>query len=133
MRLSILLSVVLAIGLLMTPSAQAKVPKDFVGVQDDHLLVQDANYRTANLSSMSSLGVGTIRQPLLWHQIETSPGVMTFAAYDELVGKISAHGIKLLGVLFGPPTFRARTIKKGTCYPRKNSEFATYAAAVARR
>lgn len=134
MRRSILvLSALLVLGMATAPAASAKPPKDFVGVQDDHLLMADVNYQTANLSSMASLGVGTLRQPLLWHQIETSPGVVSFAGYDALVGKVSAHGIKMLGVLFGPPPWRTKTAKKGTCPPTSNSEFAAYAEAVARR
>jgi hypothetical protein len=133
MRRLLPLALLLAFSAFSASPAVAKVPKDFVGTQDEFLLPSDANYRTTNLSSMSSIGVGTVRHALLWSNIETSPGVYNFAAYDSLVGKISSHGIKQLATLFGPPKWRAKTPKRGTCQPTKFSDFGDYAARVAQR
>lgn len=119
---------------LVAPAAQAKVPKDFVGVQDDYLLAGDKNLQTSNLSAMAAIGVGTIRQSFLWSQIETSPGEFNFAEYDRLVTQASAHGVKFLGVIFGPPKFRMKAgPAKYTCPPKSNKEFGAFAARLAKR
>ena len=135
MRRSILLVLSLMTALLLSaPLAQAKVPADFVGVQDDSLLTADVAFRTASLEQMKKTGVGSIRQAFLWRDIESSPGQYDFKLYDELVAKASAQKIKILGVIFGPPSFR---MKKGpakyTCQPKSNKEFGEYAALLAKR
>lgn len=139
MRRSILLVLsLMAMLVLAVPVAQAKVPKDFVGVQDDYLYNEDANFQTSNLSAMSAIGVGTIRQSFLWSEIERTPGQFDFTKYDQLVGKASSHGIKFLGVIFGPPSFRQKTAapkfrNKVTCPPISNKAFGDFAARLAQR
>lgn len=133
-RLVLLILSVVAVTALTAPLAEGKVRKDFVGVQDDYLLAADANYRTANFSAMSAIGVGTVRQAFLWREIETAPGQYDFSTYDEYVSKASAHGLKILAVVFGPPQFRMkRGPAKFTCQPRSTKEFGEYAAELARR
>jgi hypothetical protein len=105
-----------------------------VGVQDEFLLAGDATYRSDNLGSMSSIGVGSVRQPFLWRDIETSPGSLDFSRYDAFVGHVSLLRIKILGVIFGPPSFRMQAgPSQYTCPPRSNDEFAQYAGALATR
>ncbi len=133
-RLVRLLLTAVVAAALMAPLAEGKVRKDFVGVQDDYLLAADANYRTTNFSSMASIGIGTVRQAFLWREIERAPGVYDFSVYDEYVAKASAHGIKVLGVVFGPPRFRMkRGPAKFTCPPISNKAYADYAARLAKR
>ncbi len=133
-RLVRLLLTAIVAAALMAPLAEAKVPKDFVGVQDDSLLTAEPDYRTKNLSTMRGIGVGSIRQAFNWRDIETAPGQYDFSLYDELVAKASAQRLKILGVIFGPPSFR---MKKGpgkfTCPPKSNKAFGNYAALLAKR
>ena len=83
---------------------------------------------------MASIGVGTLRQPFLWREIEYVKGTLDFSRYDELVGQISSLRIKILGVVFGPPPFRMKAgPSKYTCPPNSNEEFGDYAAALAKR
>jgi hypothetical protein len=94
----------------------------------------DLRYRGDNLGGMSAVGVGSLRQPFLWREIEASPGSLDFSRYDELVGQISSLRIKILGVIFGPPSFRMKAgPAKYTCPPKSNDEFADYAATLAKR
>ncbi|MDP9386277.1 MAG: glycosyl hydrolase [Actinomycetota bacterium] len=133
-RLVRLLLTAVVAAALMAPLAEAKVPKDFVGVQDDSLLTAQPDYRTTNLRTMRGIGVGSIRQAFNWRDIETAPGQYDFSLYDELVAKASAQRLKILGVIFGPPSFR---MKKGpgkfTCPPKSNKAFGNYAALLAKR
>ncbi|HEY3019314.1 MAG TPA: hypothetical protein VGJ32_03935, partial [Solirubrobacteraceae bacterium] len=124
----------IALALSAPATAGARPPKDFVGVQDDYLITGDTDYFATNLSAMAAIGVGTIRQPFLWRDIETASGTFDFSRYDGLVGNVAAHGIKLLGVVFGPPqTLMKRGPAGATCPPRSNARFASFAAALARR
>src|SRR4051812_33967077 len=134
MRSAVTLLILGATLLLGTASAQAAIPKDFVGVQDDYLIAGTPDYRTTNISSMAAIGVGTVREPFLWRDIEVAPGKLDFAAYDQLVADVSSHGLKILGVIFGPPrSAQEPGPSKYTCPPKKNSEFADFAATLAAR
>jgi hypothetical protein len=134
MRSAVTLLMLCAALLLGAATAHAKVPKDFVGVQDDYLISADASYRTTNLSTMAALGVGTVREPFLWRDIERTPGTLDLTTYDQLVSDVSAHGLKILGVIFGPPQGLMQPgPSKYTCPPKSNEQFAGYAAALAAR
>src|SRR3954447_3047707 len=135
MRSTVRLVFVCALLLACLPAAaRGAVPKDFFGVQDDYMISGDADYRATNLSSMAALGVGTVREPFLWRDLQTSPGQLDFVAYDRMVADISSHGLKILGVIFGPPASAQKSgPSKYTCPPKSNSDFADFAATLASR
>ena len=131
---AVVLAFVTVLAAAPTASVAAGRNPVFVGVQDDFLLPRDTQYRSDNLGSMSSIGIGLLRQPFLWREIETTPGTFDFSRYDEFVGHVSSMRIKILGVIFGPPSFRMQAgPAKYTCPPNSNDEFAGFAAALARR
>jgi hypothetical protein len=125
---------VLALFAFSAAPAAAKPPRDFVGLVSEDILAGDANYRTANLSAQSAIGVGVLRQTFDWSQIERAPGQYDFSAYDDYVGAAAAHGITILPILFKPPAFRSpNPTARATYPPKKYRDLGVFGAAVIRR
>jgi hypothetical protein len=120
-------------ALVLAAPADARVPRGFVGISADDVFAGNDNYRTSNLSAMAAIGVQTIRQTFDWSTIERRRGVYDFSYYDAYVAKASAHGIRILPVLFNPPAFYRPTRGRAACPPRKMATFARFAKAVVRR
>ncbi len=120
-------------SLALAAPADATVPRGFVGVTAEDVFAGDDNYRTANLSAMAAIGVQTIRQTFDWSTIERVPGHYDFSYHDAYVAKASAHGIRVLPVLFNPPAFHRPTRGRAACPPREMDTFARFAEAVVRR
>lgn len=130
--------VIVALALVAAPSpARAGVPREFVGLSSDDLLHGSGDYRSRTLASQASLGVGIVRQPFFWSQIEHSPGVYDLTTYDDLVARSATHGIEVLPILFDPPSFRssrpAGGARGGTYPPRVVGHMGTFAAELVRR
>jgi hypothetical protein len=130
-----LLSLIAVLAVLAAPSAAgAAVPRDFVGLTSDDVFAGSTSYRDTNLSSMASVGTGTLRQTFDWSKIETSAGNYDLSYYDAYVATAAAHGIKILPVLFNPPSFRAKGHGgHGTWPPASNAAFAEFAKVIVRR
>ena len=124
-------------ALVLCAPAQARVPKGFVGLYADDAFFGDQAYRSAQFAAQSQLGVGIVRQPLEWSQVELSPGYFDFSAYDGFVGNAAAAGVQILPVLVGPPEFRssrpADSTSRAMFPPESNADFATFAGAAVRR
>src|SRR5215216_5903613 len=110
-----LLTVAVIAALAAVPASQARVPRDFVGLSADDVfapstgsLIRDENYRTSNLKAMRGVRTGILRKVFDWSEIETSPGHYNLAAYDRYVAKAASYRIKILPILFNPPSFRAK-------------------------
>jgi hypothetical protein len=114
--------------------AHARVRADFVGVASEDVFAGNADYRTANVSAQAVLGIGLERQTFDWKQIETAPGRFDFSYHDNYVGKLAAHGIRVLPVLFDTPSFYVRARRgRAACEPKKNATFARFATALVNR
>jgi hypothetical protein len=121
------------VALALASPADARLPHDFAGITADDVFAGDDNYRTTNLSAMAAIGIHTIRQTFDWSTIERAPGVYDFSYHDEFVAKASAHGLRVLPVLFNPPAFYRPTSGRAACPPRQLGTFASFAKAVVRR
>src|SRR5215208_4395424 len=110
-RLMLMMALV-ASALAVAPAvSDARAPRGFIGITAEDVFANGANYRTTNLSSQAAIGVGLIRQTFSWRKIETSPGVYNLSYYDAYVGKLAAHGLRVLPILFDAPSFRSGTTK----------------------
>lgn len=118
---------------MLAAPAHARVPRGFVGITADDVFAGNDNHRTANLSAMAAIGIQTIHQTFDWSTIERSPGVYDFSYHDAYVAKASAHGLRVMPVLFNPPGFYRPTRGRGACPPRDMATFARFAQAVVRR
>ena len=112
-------------------------PRDFFGIVSEDVFAGDPDYRRRNLDRQVATGIGLVRQPFRWSQIEKAPGEYDFVYYDEYVAALAERGMELLPTLFEPPPFRssapARGRKRGTYPPKRFSDMGDFAAAVARR
>jgi hypothetical protein len=123
-----------AVALALAGTAQARLPSGFVGLTAEDVFAGDQAYRDSNLSSMSSLGVQSIRQTFDWAQIERSPGQYDLSATDDFVASCAAHGITVLPILFNTPLFYARRAVSRPIYPPKsNVTMARFADVLVRR
>ena len=141
-RLAALLALVVAacLATLAAPAAAqpatttATVPGDFVGMTTEDVFVGDSAYRSQNLSSQRNMGVGIIRQTFDWSQIELSPGQYEFGFHDNYVATLAQQGMRVLPVLFRPPSFRlGRTSGRAACPPASLDSFGAFARALVAR
>jgi hypothetical protein len=135
------LTVVVAAALAVAPASQARAPRDFVGLSADDVFAPgtgtaagDEAYRLSNLSAIRAARGRLLRKVFDWSEIETSPGHYDLGAYDRYVADAASRGIKILPVLFNPPSFRAKGHGgHGTWPPVSNAAFADFAKVVVRR
>ena len=106
----------------------------FVGIVAEQIYGTESNYRGCALSALARAHVRIIRQPLRWAEIERKKGTYVFDWWDRYVTAAARHRIKLLPILFEPPSFRsAKGRVRGIYPPRRFSEMAKFAARVTRR
>ena len=132
-RLAPALAVSCLIACALAAPAAAAPPRDFIGITAEDVFAGDDDYRTSNLSAMAAIGIGTIRQTFDWSQIERTPGAYDFSYHDDFVAQASAHGIRILPLLFNAPAFHRPDAGRITCPPRRMDAFASFARAVAQR
>jgi len=118
---------------LIAPAAQARVPSDFVGMTSDEVFSASGAYQNATLAGQHAAGVRLIRQTFNWSWIEYAPGRYDFTRYDAFVARTAAHGIRVLPVLFNPPTWRRRVNGRNACPPWRNSDMAAFARMLVQR
>jgi hypothetical protein len=118
----------------LASSADAALPKGFVGLTSEDVFAGGAQYRESNLSRQSSVGVRLLRQTFDWSTIETAPGRYDLSYYDDYVAAAADHGIRILPILFNAPSFHVgRRYGRATCPPRSNASFSSFARVVVRR
>jgi hypothetical protein len=118
----------------LAPSAGAALPKGFVGLSSEDVFARGGEYRESNLSRQASVGVQLLRQTFDWSTIETSPGQYDLSYYDAYVAAAAARRIRILPILFNPPSFHlGRRSGRAACPPRSNASFAAFAKALVRR
>src|SRR5689334_10422026 len=93
------LGVVLGLCLLVAPSAAARPPERFAGVNYAFY----PSVSTADARLMARGGVGTARFGLEWFRVQRSEGPYDWSDYDETIGNLASHGIDPVPVLFGTP------------------------------
>jgi hypothetical protein len=129
-----LVAVASLIALASAPAANARPPRDFVGLTSDDVFNASTSYQNSNLSAQTAAGAGLLRQVFDWSVIETSPGSYNFSKYDSYVAATAGHGLKILPVLFNPPSFRAKGHGgHGTWPPASNSAYGAFVRQVALR
>ena len=121
----------LCLALMASPAAaDARVPKDFVGIDSQDTFQFAFNNDTAgadrNLAAQAATGIHIHRQPFTWETIETSPGTYDFSATDRYMERIAASGMRVLPVLFDAPDFhnkkRDNPTANGIFSPPKNGK-----------
>lgn len=118
-------------------SAPAVAQRAFVGMVSEDTFGGDAAYRSASFPLHRELGIGTLRQPFIWADIEQAKGSYSFGYIDGFVAGAARHGATVLPVLFGTPASRSSKPSSGALRgaypPRKLSDIAGFARAAAKR
>lgn len=126
----------LILGLALPACAGARVPSAFVGIyaENSDVPADEVSYAMAH---QRQVGAGLVREPFYWDRIERSPGNFDWAATDSLVETATAHHLRLLPILWSPPTFRSSRpdgeAPKGMYPPSDPAAFARFAEALVRR
>lgn len=123
--------------LVAAPAACAGLPRGFVGLYGDDAFFGDSSYRAQQFASEARVGVATVRQPIDWWRVETSPGRFDFSAYDGFVEDAARAGLQVLPILAGPPSFRssrpANSTSRAMFPPNSNAAYGAFVRAVVRR
>ena len=125
--------------LLVVPVAvdAAPPPADFFGVYSDAEFDAGGETRDAALEGHRRTGVGSIRQPFDWHNIEVRPGELDLTSYDNLVAAASVRGIEIMPMLIGAPQWASTApptnLRHGYYPPSDLPAYGRFAAALARR
>ena len=116
---------------------RSEPPPDFVGIVTEDVFGAGREYRRRNLSRQADIGVRLVRQTFDWSQIETAPGRYDLSHHDDFVAALAEHGIRVLPILFNPPSFRSgapsRGRRRGTYPPERYEDLGKFGAALARR
>jgi hypothetical protein len=123
--------------LVAAPAASAGLPRGFVGLYGDDAFFGDSSYRADQFAAEARAGVATVRQPIDWWRVETSPGKFDFSAYDTFVEDAARAGLQVLPILAGPPSFHssrpADSPSRAMFPPNSNAAYATFVRAAVRR
>jgi polysaccharide biosynthesis protein PslG len=108
---------------------------EFTGIVANDVYSGSSSYQTKQFASMQAAHIGIIRQTLPWAAVEFAPNNYDFTPFDRFVLAAAQHNIRVLPVLFDPPSFRrpAGASKKYTPFPKSNADMAVYADAVVDR
>ena len=122
---------------LPAPSAQARVPREFIGIVSEDAFAGDSDYRAQQMRAQAGLGIGLVRQVLYWGEIERARGQYDFSYYDGYVEALARHRMRLMPILGDPPAFRQsiprRGRRRGVYPPRRYADMGAFAALLVRR
>lgn len=109
----------------------------FVGVTSPDVFAGNNDYRAKMLGLERRSGVGLLRQTFAWSLIERSPGRYDFSRYDDFVAAAARNGLRILALLYDPPSFRSSRprvgARPGTYPPASNAAFGRFAAMLVAR
>ena len=136
-RRALLLATAL-VALAVTPAAaeEAPPPADFFGIYADGEFDAGWEARDVALDGHRRTGIGSVRQPFDWDQIEAVPGSPDLLWYDWLVAAAAVRGLDVMPMLIGAPQWASTappTPLRGYYPPRDLDAFGRFAAALARR
>lgn len=118
-------------------AGQGPVPPTFVGLVAEDLMAGDRASRARTLREIQSTGAGLVRQTFDWADIERRPGRFRLGRYDSYVAALAARRIRVLPILFNPPSFRSSAPptgrQRGTYPPRRPADMGDFAATLVRR
>jgi hypothetical protein len=112
-------------------------PADFLGIVTEDAFGRPGRYRNAQLRRQRRLGVRIVRQTFDWRKIERRPGRFAFGRYDRFMADLAKRRMRVLPILFNPPSFHssrpAKRARRGTYPPEDPATMARFAQALVRR
>ncbi len=122
------------VGHATSPAMGAAASDKSLGVNAD-LSAYDVKTRAESLVAMEAAGLRWLRHRFPWDAIETEPGVYDWAVWDEIVRDARRHGLQIVAVLDGSPSW-ARGEADGEnplAPPVEARDFGDFAFALANR
>lgn len=120
-----------------TRPALPRASSDYAGIAAPNVFLAERRQRDRSLARQQRIGLGLLRQTFAWSQIETAPGRYDFSRYDSLVAAAARHRLRVLPILFDPPSFRSgaprRGAQHGTYPPRRYADLGVFAAVLVKR
>jgi hypothetical protein len=103
MRCKRLLALTVAL-ILSVPAVAAAKPNPFVGtVSDETFESLGYMYQPGAINQIADAGVGSLRQTFDWQYLRKG-NTLNWDILDHYVGGAAQRGIKIIPVLFNPPT-----------------------------
>ena len=96
----------LAALLLAAPSAHARMPASFFGMQ-----TWAFNPSASEFDAMGAARVGIYRINFLWAGVEPTPGQRIWVEYDQIAAKAAHAGVRMLPVLCSSPPWAAKVVQ----------------------
>jgi hypothetical protein len=136
-RLAFLAALLFSFAALLLPAGARAATNPFAGLVSEDAFYGTPAYRASVLDRVARAGAGTMRQTLDWALIEPVRGRRDWSRFDAWVGATARANIQVLPVVFNPPAWASKRprkrAKRGTYPPKRNSQFAAFAADAARR
>src|SRR4051794_21738798 len=82
---------------------------------------------------MKTTGVETVRMAMPWSDMEPSPGAISFAQTDTIVGQAAVHGFKVLPTVTFAPAWAARHPGNSNSPPEGTTNYANFLSAAVKR
>ncbi len=118
----------ITVALVWPASGSARIPPRFFGVVPQETL-SDADGRW-----MSAGGIETVRLPLAWSKIESTPGHYDWTGVDRAVEVAASHDLDVLPFLYGTPGWLGTTLQTlPTQSEEQRSAWADFVEAAVRR
>jgi hypothetical protein len=114
-------------------SPPGPVPRDFVGIVAQDVLKSPPARRARDLATMQADGIGVLRQPVDWGEVQPRRGRIRWGALDGWAMAAARQQLDLLVVLSGAPVWAGGTGQGGTTPPRDPRDLARFAAALVHR
>jgi O-antigen ligase len=115
----------------LSPAIPLAAEKSY-GVNVDLTHYPSANLDQA-LARMRDLGLGWIRQPFPWAEIEPTPGQFNWEAWDRAVEAAAAHEIELIAVLDTAPAWARPAGSSPFTPPDELADLGNFAKSLAER
>jgi hypothetical protein len=140
-RLTVSLAAAVALGGAVgcASTAHATVPADWAGVNAQFLFTQlPRSAWDTHVDEMRSAGIKVVRLDASWNAVEPNApvgGVHTYnwSFYDAVVGELASRGIRWYPIVDYSAPWAGQDVGQWRTPPSSDSEFAGYAAALARR
>lgn len=98
---------VVLLTLALQPAKADAAPREFYGVVPEGLDLGEADF-----DRLQRGGVGVVRLPLFWSNVETADDRFNWSRYDRLIGALARHNIRVLPFLYGTPRWLSNDTRK---------------------
>ncbi len=129
----LLVTALLAAGAGVPAAAPAATPERFFGVLADGPMLDGSVDVAAELRLMRASGVGSVRLPVYWRELEPEAGAFAIQRLDAFIGAAADAGLDVLPVVMGTPAWAARAPVTMASPPADPATYARFMGRLVRR